>query len=86
MKLRTPETKIKLEWNTYKEGFKKVQLGRKLQKKFEDLDIQRTNSVIWRINKAFDRILMKKVEEYFINLSENKSLTINIYVLVMRHL
>ena len=78
MKLRTPESKIKLEWNTYKEGFKKIQFGSKLKKKFEDLDIQRTNSVIWRINKAFDRILIKKVGNIFMNLSGNKFLTIDI--------
>lgn len=78
MKKPEKEEKIKLQWNTYKEGFKKIQLSEAHKKKFENLDITRCNNVIWRINKEFDKILMKKVNNFvFItnNNIKNKILT-----------
>ena len=53
--------KLQLEWNTYKEGFKKIKSNDDRYISLSDLEVNSINESIWNINKNIDQVLVRKV-------------------------
>lgn len=55
-------TSIDMEWNFYNEGFRMFAVNNKKIKKMPGLKVNRVNESIWNMNKALNKVSLKKVK------------------------